>query len=224
VASLKGSPVPAWVPSAGASAALCMLAVVAANVWNWGSTECPMELFRKGGEARFIVLAAIAYAVAGLAEIALACPVIAERTGLTLAGAGVRGLFLHGFVGSALLGAIYYILPRVLQVRWPKENLVNVHFGLQAAGAILIFVGLGLGGVVQGGRLADAKVPFLTIAQGAAPFLGISTLGLLLLLAGQAVWILNLVQLVRGFIEPAARGLCAELCGCGTTAKAGVKS
>lgn len=214
MAALQGAPVPRWVPSVGVAATLCLLAPLVGNALNWGQTVCPMELFKKSAEARFISFGLFCYLLAGLMDLTLACPVFQRVLGLTLASIGAKALVIHGFVGSVLLGAMYYIIPRLVQVPWANEGFIRWHFGLQAAGALLIFGGLTVGGLLQGLKLANPATPFLVIAKGSAPFVGLSTLGVVLLLAGQVFLVLNFCKLLRAFFEPIVRGWCSEVCGC----------
>jgi hypothetical protein len=60
-----------------------------------------------------------------------------------------------------------------------------------------------IGGVVQGLRLNDASVNFLNVVNLTKPFLGMSTLGVVLLLAGSVALALN-----AGWI------VCAGFFGC----------
>jgi cytochrome c oxidase cbb3-type subunit 1 len=224
MASLQGAPVPRWVPAVGVAATLCLIFAVVCNAMNWTRTLCPTQLFKKSAEARFISFGLACYLLAGVVDLALAFPKVQRVLGLTLAGSGAKALFIHGFVGSTLFGAIYYILPRLVQVNWASDRLIRFHFWLHAAGAILIFAGLLVGGVVQGTKLANPATAFLTIAKGSAPFVGLSTLGILLLLLGQVMMVINLSRLMRAYLEPLAREYCAEVCGCLPSRKAGVKS
>jgi len=194
-----------------------------ANAMNWYLTSCYLELFKKNATARFIVFGAGCYLLSGLVDLVLAAPSVDRLTGLTLAGMAAKNLAIHGFIGSVLLGAIYYILPRVMQSSWPNDGWIGVHYWMQASGVILIVIGLLLGGLVQGSKMADAAIPFVTISKSTAPFVGLSTMGVLLLLAGQAMLALNLLKLVRAHVEPIARSAYSEACGCGPAVKAGVK-
>jgi cytochrome c oxidase cbb3-type subunit 1 len=123
-----------------------------------------------------------------------------------------------------LFGCLYYIVPRLVQVNWASEGLKRTHFGCSAAGVAIVFLALTFGGISQGWKLANPDVPFLLIVKGTIPFVGMSTLGLLLLLVGQITFALNLSRILRTFCEPICREFCAEICGCGPVAKAGVKA
>jgi cytochrome c oxidase cbb3-type subunit 1 len=220
-ATLQGAPVPRWVPSVGVASILCLLVPVAGNALNWYCTSCYLEVFKKNAAARFIVFGAACYVVIGLAELALTTPAVDRITGLTLAGTAVKSLAVHGFIGSVLLGAIYYILPRVLQGQWASEKMIRVHFTLHASGVLLVFVGLLVGGLLQGTKLANPSKAFITIAKGTAPFVGLSTLGILLLLVGQVLLVINLFKLVRTFVQPTLQTICSEYCS--GSVRAGVK-
>jgi cytochrome c oxidase cbb3-type subunit I len=223
MAALQGAPVPRWVPNVGTAAMLCLLVPLLGNALNWYYTSSYRDLFKKMPEARFLLLGAVLYLLSGLVDLTLASPGIAVKSSLTLVGMGAKALVIHGFVSCVLLGSIYYILPRVLQVAWPAEGWIKTHFGLQAAGALLIFIGLTVGGMIQGAKLADPAVPFISIARGTAPFVGISTLGVLLLLMGQLVFVANLFRMLRTFVDPFYRSVCAEFCGRVSVTKSRVK-
>ena len=167
---------------------------------------------------------AFCYLLNGIMSVIGAVPQVASITNFTYAVVARNHLVLHGFVGMVLFGALYYIVPRLVQVNWPSEKWVRLHFFCSVAGVALIFIALTLGGVLQGFRLADANVPFISVVKGTIPFVGMSTLGILLLLIGQFFFVSNLVQLLRGFCEPMCRSFCAEYCGDAPVAKAGVKS
>ncbi len=227
MAALQGAPVPRWVSAVGVAASGCLVVPLVANVVNFAKTSCPKELFKKSSEARFISFALISYVLGAAAELTLACPVYQKTVGLTLAVQGAKSVMLYGFVGSAILGAIYYVLPRLVQVNWASEGLIKTHFALHAAGVLLVFFGLVIGGIQQGRNLADAGVPFLVVAKASTPFVGLATGGVFLMLVGQVLFVANFCRLLGGFLEPLARACCADLCGCGSlgkSGKAGVKS
>ena len=88
----------------------------------------------------------------------------------------------------------------------------------------VLSLGLGAGGVLQGMKLANADVPFMNVVRGTVPFVGLSTMGVLLLLIGQLVFLTNYFKLLCAFTAPMVRTVCAVCCGCGSTAKSGVRS
>jgi hypothetical protein len=64
----------------------------------------------------------------------------------------------------------------------------------------------------------------MDVVRGTVPFVGLSTLGVLLLLVGQVAFVANLAGLLRTFLAPICQTFCAECCGGVPVAKAEVKS
>ncbi len=221
---LIGSPVPRWMPAVSTVASVCLLLPLACNVVNWHLTNrgnC--AAWKKDVILRFISFGGACYLVAGVAKAILACPDVASKTNLTLINVAVQTLTLHGFIGAVLFGCAYYLLPRVAQVGWPREKLIDVHFLCTAIGVSMMAIGFGFAGVSQASRLANAAVPFLDAVK--SPWLIVATLGLAVLIVGQVAFAANLVKLLRAVCEPVCRSLCSQVCGCGTdsAAKAEVK-
>lgn len=226
--SLVGGPVPRWVTAVSTASHVCLLGAVASNVWNWHltcSAACGTgnrDAWKKDSVLKFVLFGALAYIVHAVIAALMALPSVAATTNFSYAVVAKNNLVLHGFVGMVLFGSLYYIIPRLAQVNWPSESSIRVHFGCSVAGVVLLFAGLGVGGVLQGLKLANAEIPFMDVVRGTVPFVGLSTLGVLLLLVGQLAFLTNFVKLLRGLIQPMAAAFCAECCG--GSAKSGVRS
>ena len=227
---LIGGPVPRWMPAVSTAANVCLLVAVLSNGLNWHLTCRAICESSKKGECRkdpvlrFVIFGAMAYLVHGVIAALMSLPQVASVTNFTYAVVAKNNLLIHGFVGMVLFGSLYYIIPRLVQVNWPNEKFIRVHFLCSAIGISLLVGALLIGGVLQGVKLGNPAVPFMEIVRGTVPFIGMSTLGLLLLLVGQLAFLANLVQLIRAFVTPIAQSVCANLCGCAPVAKAGVKS
>ena len=87
---------------------------------------------------------------------------------------------------------------------------------------VLLFVALGLGGLSQGLKLADPAITFQQATGRSGMFVGLSTLGLLLLLVGQVFFLSNFIGVLRGALVPLMNTACS-LCGCTPAPKAGGK-
>lgn len=226
--SLIGGPVPKWMPAVSTASNVCLLVAVASNAWNWRltcSAACGTgnrDAWKKDSVLKFVIFGALAYIVHGIAAALMSLPTIASVTNFTYAVVARNNLALHGFVGMVLFGSLYYIIPRLAQVNWPSESSIRVHFGCSVAGVALLFLGLGAGGVLQGLKLASPEIPFMDVVRGTVPFVGLSTLGVLLLLVGQLAFLSNFLKLLCGLIKPLAGSFCAECCG--GAAKSGVRS
>ena len=221
--TLVGAPVPRWMPAVSSAATLCLLVPILANGWNWYFTHAGNpSAWKKDVVLKFIYAAAACFLLHGIASIVLALPRVSELASLTWAGPGRHLFFLHGFVTLALFGAIYYILPRVLQVNWANQAWIQIHLLCTVAGAALLFVGLVLGGLTQGAKMADVNVSFVVLAKKMAPFVGLSSLGMLVLLFGQGLFLGNLALMLRDFCRSVCTTACDLICGNpATTAKGG---
>jgi cytochrome c oxidase cbb3-type subunit 1 len=144
---------------------------------------------------KFIAFGTMAFVVAWLMNIANAVPEINSITNFTWFNVAQWQLNIFGFVGMALFGAIYYIVPRVTGIEWPCAKSVRAHFWLAAAGIVLIALPLAIGGIVEGFQWHDAKVSSVDVAKTALNFLRVSTIGELLILAGNLLLLGNLVRL-----------------------------
>ena len=138
------------------------------------------------------------------------------RTGLTPFSSGVTLLWLFGFVTMVLLGSIYHITERLLDVDWANSRLIKLHFVLSAIGVLLMTGAYLIGGVIFGSKLNDPTVAFSAAAKSLVPFLGMGTLGASLLLLGQLTLTVNFMRtVIQGTAESRA-AFCNWCCGCGS--------
>ena len=203
---LLGGPVPAWMLSVGIFAnALLITPVIAVAVVFRGTLRGSRAKAVEPQALRFIRFGAWSYLIVTAGSILLGVPIIARVTHLSWAEPG-RNLFaLYGFVAMVAFGAIHYVVPRITRVAWPSPKLVNVHFWCSAIGAGLICAALGIGGILQGFRMNLGTADFVSLGKSSAPFLGMTSLGFLILIAGQAAFLKNLLTLMHAWGEPARR-------------------
>jgi len=228
--ALIGGPVPRWMPAVSTAATVCLLVAVISNGLNWYLTCRPAcasgncDAMKKDAVLNFVQFGALAYLVHGVVSALMSVPQVAAITNFTYATVARNNLLLHGFVAMVLFGCLYYIIPQLTQVKWPNEKWIRIHLLCSVIGVGLLFLGLGFGGLLQGFKLANPAVPFMDVVRGTVPFVGLSTLGVLLLLVGQVAFVANLTGLLRAFLAPACQSFCAEVCGCAPVAKGGAKS
>jgi cytochrome c oxidase cbb3-type subunit 1 len=189
-------PVPAWMSSLGVAASVLTLVPLLAVAMNlYLTVEGRAQTLKQTTVGRFIWFAAIAFVVAGAAQVLFSVREVSEVIGFTYAEVARTQLFLHGFVAMALFGAVYYIVPRLVELEWPVVNHARLHFTLYAAGVAVVFVAFLGGGILQGVRMNKSTADFVAVTKATVPFVGIGTLGLLLLLAGQALLLKNFFTL-----------------------------
>jgi cytochrome c oxidase cbb3-type subunit 1 len=219
---LIGGPVPRWMPAVSTVANVCLLLPLGCNAWNWYATNRGNAgAWRQSVLLRFILFGAACYLVAGAASAILACPDLAPRTNLTLLKVALQTLTLHGFVGSVLFGCAYYLLPRVAQLNWAQEKLINVHFLCTAIGVVAMVLGFGLAGASQAVQFAKPAVPFVEAVK--SPFIGLATVGLVVFIVGQCAFAVNVIKLLRGVCEPLCRSFCSTVCARSGAAQAEAK-
>jgi cytochrome c oxidase cbb3-type subunit 1 len=188
-----GAPLPAWLPSVSTMFAVLTLLPVAAVAVNLHRTF-------DGQYARLASDPPLAFIVFGLFawigwSVLGAVTSIREVSTITHFTWLVRAqwlLAIFGFVAMTMLGAIYYIVPRLVPgvARCPK--LMHAHLGLNAAGVLLVFVPLAIGGVREGLAMNQPDVPFPEVMKLTLLFLRVSTLGDLLLAVGNLLLVVNL--------------------------------
>jgi cytochrome c oxidase cbb3-type subunit 1 len=109
---------------------------------------------------------------------------------------GHAHLGLYGFFSFIMFGAIYYVMPRVLNWEWPYPKLIQIHFWLSTSGIIIYFFSLSLGGWLQGFAMLDEHKPFLDSVLLTLPFLKSRTLGGALMTAGHLIFALHFYIMV----------------------------
>ena len=190
---------PAWMPVLSSVVNGLLAIPVLAILWNWYQT---WKDHNKKGKAKdvsskYIVFAGVAFFIAGLLGALLSCPVIDVVIGMTIFVQGSAMWTLYAFIGMAFFAAIYHIVPRLTEVDWPSSRVSTVHYGLTAAGIVLVTLALLLGGYVQGSGINTPNMPYVDVARRVVPYIGINTLGLLALLIAQFALLFNLVSMMK---------------------------
>jgi cytochrome c oxidase cbb3-type subunit 1 len=76
----------------------------------------------------------------------------------------------------------------VLGREWPYAALISLHFWLVVGGFAIYFIGLSIGGWLQGLAMLDAKQPFMASVAVTLPYLEARSLGGGLMLLGHLVF------------------------------------
>jgi len=95
---------------------------------------------------------------------------------------------MYGFVSMVLFGGMYFAVPRVLDVNWPKPAWISLHFWLVVAGFATYIVMLSIGGVFQGLALLDGATPFIESVKVTRPWLIGRSIGGSLMTIGHIVF------------------------------------
>ena len=192
-----GAPVPAWMP--GVSTVFSVMAIVPVIAI---ATNLHRTLAGKYGELTankpllFVAFGALAYVAAAVLRSWVSLPYMSRVLHFSFFTPAHTQLFLYGFLAMTLFGAIYYITPRIMRMEWPSAGSINRHFWLSAIGIGIYFLSLAVGGFQQGHALLDSNKPFLDTLQPGLRMLRVSTMGELLMAAGNVLLAVNLGRMM----------------------------
>ena len=104
-------------------------------------------------------------------------------------------------------GALYYIMPRVVDWEWSHPRLISVHFWTTALGIGAYWVALTIGGVEQGVLMLDPEITFNAVVDATKPWLWARTLSGILLTVGHLAFAFLLYKIVwrKGSPAPGPR-------------------
>ena len=137
---------------------------------------------------RFIVLGTMLYTAAsvqGSLEALRSVNTVTHFTHFTVAHAH---LGLYGFFSMVMFGAIYFIMPRVMNWEWPYPKLISLHFWLVFIGFLIYFIWLSIGGWLQGLAMLDPNQAFMQSVAITLPYLQARSIGGALMTLGHFVF------------------------------------
>ena len=187
-----GAPVPAWLPATSTYTAMLTLLPVLAIAIVLVKTVCGAGCSLDGGPSCFIKFGSLSFVLSAVLYLTQFCPRWSLITNFTWYNFGVTQWQVLGFAGMILCGAIYHILPRVMEKELPYAGLARFSFWLFAIGVLLLVIPLLVGGVEQGMKLNDPKVAFADAGAAALTFFRVSTMGQFLILIGSLCLLLNI--------------------------------
>lgn len=203
---LIGGPVPAWMVTLSIVQSMMMIVPVAAFTVNQYQTlKGRLGALRWSPTLRFIGFGGLMYtasSVQGSFEALRSVNVVTHFTHFTVAHAH---LGLYGFVTMVFFGAIYFVVPRITSREWPSPRLISAHFWFVAVGIAVYFVGLSIGGWLQGLAMLDATRPFLESMTLTLPYLKARSVGGGLMVLGHLVFVAHFGWLVFGRARGAAQ-------------------
>jgi cytochrome c oxidase cbb3-type subunit 1 len=182
-----GAPVPAWLPTLSEFASLMLVIPILAVAIVLVKTLRGARLFCGGSTYGYIRLGGLLFLPSAVLLVAAACPQYSRALEFTWFGVAQAQLQILGFATIILLGAIYEIIPRVMDQPLPFKKSVPLQFFLSLFGVALFVIPLAIAGIQQGHANFDS-------AAGKF-WLMLSTGGLVLLLLGSLLLLLNLFLL-----------------------------
>ena len=197
---LIGGPVPGWLITLSIVQSVMMVVPVIAFAINIGQTMYGrMHLARYSPTLRFMMFGGAMYvasSIQGSLEALRSVNQITHFTHFTVAHAHLGA---YAFVTMALFGAIYFMMPRVLHWEWPYPRLITLHFWLSVIGITIYFVGLSIGGWLQGMAMLDGAKPFIDTVAVTLPYLKSRSVGGSLMVLGHLIFVGHFLAMALRF-------------------------
>jgi cytochrome c oxidase cbb3-type subunit 1 len=163
----------------------------------------------------FLVLASVAFVLAGLSEQILSVRAANELLRFTMFRECNSFLWIYGFFSFVAFGSIYYIVPRLLDFGWRSSMLVRVHYYTSLYGILLVIAMLGFGGTMQGNVLEnpDVNVTIVTANDVCLSYHIAATMCISLIAVGNGVFAFHLGWMLIDWLRLRVRGnrLAAEI-------------
>jgi cytochrome c oxidase cbb3-type subunit 1 len=186
---LIGGPVPSWLITLAIVQSVMMLVpVISFSVNQHLTMRGKFRTLIHSPTLRFIVLGGMMYtmsSVQGSFEALRSINTITHFTHFTVAHAH---LGLYGFFTMVMFGSIYFVMPRVMSWEWPYPTLIALHFWLVVIGFSIYFIGLTIGGWLQGLAMLDASKPFMDSVAVTIPYLKSRSLGGVIMTFGHLIF------------------------------------
>ncbi|MFZ6649300.1 cbb3-type cytochrome c oxidase subunit I [Undibacterium sp. TJN25] len=193
---LIGGPVPGWLVTLSIVQSVMMLVpVISFSVNQHLTMRTKFATLIYSPTLRFIVLGGMMYtlsSVQGSLEALRAVNTVTHFTHFTVAHAH---LGLYGFFTMVMFGAIYFVMPRVMSWEWPYPKLIAAHFWLVVLGFSIYFIGLTIGGWLQGMAMLDASKPFMDSVNVTIPYLKSRSVGGAIMTLGHLVFAFHFVAM-----------------------------
>jgi cytochrome c oxidase cbb3-type subunit 1 len=191
---LIGGPVPGWLITLSIVQSVMMIIPVLSFTVNQHLTlKGHFNRLRHSPTLRFIVLGGMMYtlsSIQGSIEALRSVNTVAHFTHFTVAHAH---LGLYGFFTLVMFGAVYFVMPRVMDWEWPYPGLISLHFWLVCLGFAIYFTGLSIGGWLQGLAMLDAARPFMDSVNVTIPWLKSRSVGGAIMALGHLVFAFHFV-------------------------------
>mgnify|MGYP006268633145 FL=1 len=196
---LIGGPIPLWLQAAGTVGSIGMvIPVIVVAVNHHLTARGSFRAVWNSPTLRFVVFGAMSYTLTSLIGSAMAVPDVNEVTHFTHFTVAHAHHGVYAFFTMVMFGAIYFMLPRLLNREWPSATLIRVHFWACALGIGIYVVGLSIGGWMQGLMMNNPDIPFLDIVQAMIPWLLSRSFAGILLTVGHLAFFVNLLWMIAG--------------------------
>jgi cytochrome c oxidase cbb3-type subunit I len=151
-----GGPFPAWMPAVSGAAAIFILLAIVATVVNLMLTlKGCTKLWEYSPSLRFTMMGMLMLALYSVLSAMSSTFVFGKNLQFSHFLVGIDTLAFYGFFSMTMFGAIYFIVPRITGSEWPSGERIRTHFWFSTYGILTMVVTMLVGGIAQGGNLAQ---------------------------------------------------------------------
>jgi cytochrome c oxidase cbb3-type subunit 1 len=192
-----GGPVPTWLVTLSIVHSVMMsIPVITVAINHHGTMMGGFGRLKDSPTLRFVWIGSLMYTVSSLQgsmEALRSVNVITHFTHYTVAHAH---LGMYAFLSFILFGAIYFVMPRLMNWEWPWRRLISLHFWLVSIGILIYVLSLTIAGWKQGLDLLTADTPFMDIVRMTIPYLEARTIGGSLMTLGHIVFAVHFLAML----------------------------
>lgn len=200
---LAGGPVPLWLASLSAAAAIALLVPVLGAAYNLFATALPSSAADRSPTVKFVLFGLALLAVSSVIGAASSLRSLSYLVRFTVFDAGLETLLLRGGVTMILFGGIYFIMPRLSGCEWLSSTLISWHFLGSAYGACMAGGMLLLSGLAAGGTMSDVESTFTQVLETGSSYYWGHTIAQVLLVLSTAVFALHFFLVALRIGQPA---------------------
>ncbi len=182
---LANGPIPAWVSSLGIIATFGLLIpTTTMSIQFFSSLFSRFSVIWDSATARYLFAGCITFLLVMYQKIFGSLRGALDTTQFSLYDSGVTQLALFGFAGMTFTGAIYFILPRLLNKELPSTSLIDLQFWSHLIGLILVSIGLISGGTQQGELMNGSTAEALVVVKTMQSSFYLTTIGMVFFIIG----------------------------------------
>ena len=197
IADLANGPIPAWVSSLGVIATFGLLIpTTTMSIQFLSSLFSRFSVIWDSATARYLFVGCITFLLVMYHKIFGALRGSLDTTQFSLYDSGVTQLALFGFAGMTFTGAIYFILPRLLNKEFPSTALIDLQFWSHLMGLILVSIGMISGGIQQGELMNGSTAEALVVVNTMQSSFYLTTIGMVFFLIGAVASVATYIGLM----------------------------
>ena len=216
---LAGSPVPAWIATTGiVTSVFLLIPVVMISVNLHGVSFRNLERVKESPGLRFIVFASVFFSIFGLLGALISLRTVSAVLKFTYFTEAYFQHGLYAFYTMAMFGSIYFVLPQLLDRKWPSPKLLGFHYWLSGGGISVVLISFYLGGWLQGLQVSAlneegaAAYTMAEISRFARFWLFLKFIGTAAVILGNLVFSFSVISLVLAYLgEKALKQLELEI-------------